>query len=215
MDHNRYMYNTISAMKKDIHVDLPKGMLMHFPVDPVMPVVSSVRVGSHRNECLLLMYSVGVQTVMHVYLTRTTNILWIVKDMLVIVMPLSSWNQPGLPPSWGNSTKQILSLKLLFNGRKQDGKRNTIVGRCVTSETLWSQWERCPLSQMGKWQRRSDNWPGCSSQKIVFAVHHSHMSASHHGVHCMCSPISLSLPRTYISSSQIGCLSFWCTPSTS
>ena len=31
-------------------------MLMHFPVDPMMSVVSGVRVGSHRNECLLLMW---------------------------------------------------------------------------------------------------------------------------------------------------------------
>lgn len=31
-------------------------MLMHFPVDPVMSVFSGVRVGSHRNECLLLMW---------------------------------------------------------------------------------------------------------------------------------------------------------------
>ena len=31
-------------------------MLMHFSVDPVMSVFSGVRVGSHRNECLLLMW---------------------------------------------------------------------------------------------------------------------------------------------------------------
>ena len=39
-------------------------MLMHFPVDPVMSVVRSVRVGSHRSECHF--FYVGVQTVIHV-----------------------------------------------------------------------------------------------------------------------------------------------------
>ena len=106
-------------------------------------------------------------------LTGTMNYLWIVKDLLVIAVGLSSWNQPGLPPSWGNSGKQILISKSLIVGRKS-AKRNCCGKMCRLRVVLWRLCghsgsgcfsEQCALSQMEKWLRRTDNWPGYSSQK--------------------------------------------------
>ena len=69
-------------------------------------------------------------------LTGTMNYLWIVKDLLVIAVPLSCWNQPGLPPSWGNSGKQILISKSLIVGRKS-AKRNCCGKMCRLRVVLW------------------------------------------------------------------------------
>ena len=116
-----------------IDQDIDIWMLMHYPIDPVMPVVTVVRVVSHRNECLLLMW---VFRLWFMSLTGTMNYLWIVKDLLVIAVALSSWNQPGLPPSWGNSGKQILISKSLIVGRKS-AKRNCCGKMCRLRIVLW------------------------------------------------------------------------------
>ena len=109
-------------------------MLMHFfPIDPVMSVVSGVRVVSHRNECLLLIW---VFRLWFKSLTGTMNYLWIVKDLLVITVSLSCWNQPRLPPSCGNSGKQILISKSLIVGRKS-AKRNCCGKMCRLRVVLW------------------------------------------------------------------------------
>ena len=57
----------------------------------------------------------------------------------------------------------------------QSQQRETVVGRCVASELCCEDFvvtvgvpvypKQCALSQMGKWLRRTDIWPGYSSRK--------------------------------------------------
>ena len=82
----------LSTSRSSIDQDSDTWMPMHFLEDLVMSVVSGVRVGSHRNECLLSMW---VFKLWCMSLTRTTSNLWVVKNLLVILVP-----RPSFGPTW-------------------------------------------------------------------------------------------------------------------
>ena len=104
-----------------------------------------------------------------------------------------------------------------YRMEESQGKK-VVMGRCVASES-WCKdlvittkpsalQERCTLPQMGKWHRRSDNQPDCSSQHSptnwLWSSPYSHNCKSSW---CMEDherySVSLLLARTYNSSSLI------------
>ena len=104
-------------------------MLMHFPVYPVMSVFSGVRVGSHRNECLLLMWEFRLWCMSK---TRTTS-KGPVGDRCVTVNL-----EPTRTSNFLRKQQEADSDLKVFNRWKEDGdKKKTIVGRCVASELCY------------------------------------------------------------------------------
>ena len=104
-------------------------MLMHFPVDPVMSVFSGVRVGSHRNECLLLMWEFRLWCMSK---TRTTS-KGPVRDRCVTVN-----FEPTRTSNFLRKQQEADSDLKVFNHWKEDGdKKKTIVGTCVPSELCY------------------------------------------------------------------------------
>ena len=115
-------------------------MLMHFPVDPVMSVFSGVRVGSHRNECLLLMWEFRLWCMSK---TRTTS-KGPVGDRCVTVNL-----EPTRTSNFLRKQQEADSdLKFLIVGRKTAIRKKPlwedVLPQSCATKTLWSQWDWSP-----------------------------------------------------------------------
>jgi len=130
-------------LRGSINQDIDIWMLMHFPVDPVMSVVTGVRVGSHRNKCLLLMW---VFRLWCMSLTRTMNNLWIVNcelsvgDRCTTVKLEPTWTSTFLKEQWEADS----DLKVINRWKEVSKEKplwEDVSPQSCAVKTLWSQWK--------------------------------------------------------------------------